>query len=99
MAKLTPQNQAELVKDLITYDLNRMGWSDDDKLDYLKVVGDFVDEKGEDILAYDPPVGEDRPENEDSDISLADKMAVLNALFEVTRRGGRAKSRTVHLRG
>ena len=50
MSKLTPKNQALLVLDLMNYDLFQKGWNDREKLDYLRIIGDRVDDLGEEIL-------------------------------------------------
>ena len=56
MSKLTPKNQALLVLDLMNYDLFQKGWNDREKLDYLRIIGDRVDDLGEEILRSDEAV-------------------------------------------
>lgn len=95
--KLTPKNQASFVRDLIDYDLQRHGWSSEEKLDYLKIVGDHVDDVGEDILSAPPPLsGPEHVAEIVSDVqkilgipdTVSSRLAIANELFELTRPEG-----------
>jgi hypothetical protein len=74
--KITPESEAEFVKTLMDTDLNlrHRPWTDEQKLKYLSIVGHYVDELGEKILANPSPepeiVGENRLENTPFDVAI-----------------------------
>lgn len=84
MSSITIQEEADFVITLINVDLAKLG-SDNRKLTYLKLIGDQIDNLGEDILSNNPqafsdpklvntgkPIGEIREEMNISDIELFD---------------------------
>jgi len=88
--KVTVQDEANFVRTLLETDMARMR-DDEDRLDYLKMVGDAVDELGEEILRRPskPSIGELRPEVETSDVELvSQKLDLLSGIMESMRPSG-----------
>lgn len=50
---VTPESEAAFIKTMIERDLNNNRWTNDQRLDYLKDVGNHVDDLGENILRAD----------------------------------------------
>lgn len=85
--KITPQSEAGFVKTLMDTDFyrHRHDWTNEDRLDYLKIIGNYADDVGEKIyrtenLGEGPTtigdevkttIGEDRSELEDTDIDIS----------------------------
>ena len=86
MGKVTYKDRADFACTLIDNDIAQL--NDYDKMDYLRIVLNYGDELGESILANNtkaldrPPIGEDRLENESSDIDL---FSTLKQIFPELR--------------
>jgi len=94
MNKITSKEEADFVKLLIDRDLDSMNL-DSERLNYLKIIGAYIDDVGEQILSAsshsisEPILGEDRPENSPDDIEILSLSAltrpIMKALNEIIR--------------
>jgi len=74
MSKIAPEDEAKFIISMIDRDLFMNAWDRSQKLDYLTIVADHIAKTGNDLVDEQingPPIGEDRPEKEDSDIEMS----------------------------
>lgn len=74
MSEITPEDEAKFITLMIDRDLDTNDWGQSNKLDYLTIISKYVEKTGNDLVTEmieGSPIGEDRPETEESDIELA----------------------------